>query len=55
MMSDDTTMVIKREHGHSTLYVNGVFEGNYDTWSEAIDAYEELLKEREETKEAVSA
>lgn len=50
-MSDDMTMVIKREHGHSLLYVNGIFEGSYDTWSEAVDAYEELLQELEETKE----
>lgn len=50
-MSDDMTMVIKREHGHSALYVDGVFEGNYDTWSEAVDAYEELIREREEARE----
>ena len=29
------------------LYVDGVFEGNYDTAGEAARAYDEIVKERE--------
>lgn len=54
-MMSDTTMSIRYEHGYCTLYVNGVFEGNYDTRSEAINAYEELIRECEEARETVSA
>lgn len=54
-MMSEMTMSIRHEHGHCALYVNGVFEGNYDTWSEAVNAYEELIQEREEAREPVSA
>lgn len=27
------------------MYVNGIFEGNYDTFNEAAKAYEQMKKE----------
>lgn len=33
--------------GYYTLYIDGVFEGNYDTFSEAVKALEEI----EDTKD----
>lgn len=35
---------IKRDpRGYYTLHINGVFEGNYDSYMEAIEAYEKII------------
>lgn len=47
---------IKRDkRGYYTLYIDGVFEGNYDTMSEATQAYEEIVWGESLVKELVSA
>lgn len=39
----EPAMEIKRDkRGFYTLYIDGVFEGNYDTYIEAAKAYEEI-------------
>lgn len=38
---------IKNDHGHYTLYVDGMFYGSYDKFSEAADDVEMLKKEME--------
>ena len=40
-------MEIKHEQEHYTLYISGKFAGNYDTFGEAVRAYEEI---KEKTK-----
>ena len=36
-------MEIRRsDRGYYTLYVDGQFEGNYDNYTDAVRAYEEL-------------
>ena len=39
-------MEIKHEQGRYTLYISGQFAGNYDTFKEAADAYEEMREEQ---------
>lgn len=47
---------IKRDpRGYYTLYINGVFEGNYDTAAEAAQAYEQIVWGEAAVKELVSA
>lgn len=47
---------IKRDkRGYYTLYIDGVFEGNYDSAKEAADAYEEIIYGQNLVKELVSA
>lgn len=36
---------IKNEHGHYVLYISGKFAGSYDTFMEAVKAYEEHEEE----------
>ena len=38
---------INNEHGHYALYVNDIFYGNYDTFTEAVDEMEEIKKDKE--------
>lgn len=38
--------IVRSNHGYYTLFVNGVFEGNYDTPSEAAHAYDEIVSEK---------
>lgn len=38
--------IVRNNRGYYTLFVNGVFEGNYDTPSEASHAYDEIMGER---------
>lgn len=46
MMSEIPDMEIKRgKRGYYTLFVNGDFEGNYDSYTEAANAYEEIRAE----------
>ena len=50
------TSEIKRDsHGYYTLYIDGVFEGNYDTAAEAAKAYEELIWGKSQVKELANA
>ena len=35
-------MEIKHEGDHYVLYISGKFSGSYDTFTEAVEAYEEL-------------
>lgn len=47
---------IKRDpRGYYTLNINGVFEGNYDSYMEAIEAYEKIIYGEKPVKEQVSA
>lgn len=42
-MSNTTDMEIKRHsQGYYSLFLNGRFEGNYDTQMEAVEAYEQI-------------
>lgn len=40
MMSGE---VIRNEKGYYSLYVDGVFEGNFDTYMEAVHEMEEIM------------
>lgn len=47
---------IKRDkRGFYTLYIDGIFEGNYDTYTEAAHAYEQIVWVEAAVKELVSA
>lgn len=47
---------IKRNpRGYYTLRINGVFEGNYDGYTEAIEAYEKISYSEKPVKGQVSA
>ena len=47
---------IKRDvRGYYTLYINGQFEGNYDTCAEAAQAYEQVIESEAMVKELVNA
>lgn len=47
---------IKRDpRGYYTLNINGIFEGNYDSYMEAIEAYEKIIYGEKSVKEQVSA
>ncbi len=41
-------------HGYYTLHINGAFEGNYDSYVEAIKAYEKIVYGEKPAKEQVS-
>ena len=38
---------IKHNRGYYTLFVNGEFQGNYDTFTEAANEIEEIKLEKE--------
>ena len=40
-------MEIKHVREHYELYISGKFEGSYDTFKEAADAWEDYRKEKE--------
>lgn len=42
--------IVRNPRGYYSLYVDGLFEGNYDTQDEAIEAVEALR--RSETEES---
>lgn len=47
---------IKRDpRGYYTLHINGAFEGNYDNYMEAIEAYEKIIYGEKPVKEQASA
>lgn len=47
---------IKRDpRGYYTLHINGVFDGNYDSYMEAIEAYEKIVYGEKPVKEQASA
>lgn len=47
---------IKRDpRGYYTLLINGAFEGNYDNYMEAIEAYEKIIYGEKPVKEQASA
>ena len=49
-------MEVRRDSkGYYTLYINGVFEGNYDTPLEAANAYEQITQDERMLKELVDA
>lgn len=37
-----TVQIYKTDNGYYALYVDGVFEGNYDTYAEAMTAADDL-------------
>ena len=39
-------MEIKHEYDHYVLYIHGKFAGSYDTFMEAVNAYEEYEEEK---------
>nr|DAI45401.1 MAG TPA: hypothetical protein [Caudoviricetes sp.] len=46
---------IKRDkHGFYTLCVDGKFEGNYDSYTEAANAYEEIAYPGEANKNSLN-
>lgn len=47
-MSDTEVRIVRNERGQFTLYVNGKFEGNYDTVNEALAEYRDSGKEKKE-------
>lgn len=54
-MSKVPDMEIKRnKQGYCTLFINGVFEGNYDTYTEAANAYDVIMWGEKIMKETVS-
>lgn len=59
MMSEERTeahMEIKRDpRGFYSLWIDGRFEGNYDTYTEAAKAYEEIEWGETLVRELVSA
>ena len=38
---------IRQDHGHYTMFINGKFYGNYDTFTEAVKDLEILENEKE--------
>lgn len=42
----DSVEIQHNRRGYYTLYKDGIFEGNYDTFSEAVKALEELEEEK---------
>lgn len=38
-------MEIRHEQEHYVLYISGKFEGNYDTFTEAVVAYKKKMEE----------
>lgn len=55
-MMCEPAMEIKRDkHGFYTLYIDGVFDGNYDSYTEAAHAYEQIQYGEALIKELVSA
>lgn len=34
--------IVETQHGYFALYVDGIFEGNFDTYAEAMAAADEL-------------
>lgn len=47
---------IRRDkRGYYVLRIDGVFEGNYDSYMEAAEAYEKIVYGREPGKEQASA
>lgn len=47
---------IKRDpRGYYTLHINRAFEGNYDSYMEAIKTYEKIIYDEKPVKEQVSA
>ncbi len=51
MMSE----IRRDKRGFYTLYIDGVFEGNYDTYTEAAQAYEQIVWGEAAVKDLVSA
>ena len=52
----EPSMEIKRdERGFYTLYIDGVFAGNYDSYTEAVHDYEQLQSGKVTVKELMSA
>lgn len=52
----EPAMEIKRDkRGFYTLYINGVFEGNYDSYTEAAKYYDEIQLDEADVIELVSA
>lgn len=49
-------MEIKRnKQGYYTMFINGIFEGNYDSYTEASKAYEEIQLGEASMRELVNA
>ena len=47
---------IKRDpRGYYTLHIDGACEGNYDSYTEAIEAYEKIIYSEKPVKEQASA
>lgn len=47
--------IIRDKRGYYTLFIDGVFEGNYDSYTEAAQAYEQIQIGEASIKELVSA
>lgn len=45
--------IIRNERGYYTLSLDGIFEGNYDSWEEAARAADRLMYGGDEAGEAL--
>ena len=47
-MNTDNARIVRTRYGYYALYLDGVFQGNFDTFGEAADEMDSLLCQREE-------